>query len=131
MKTLCTLVLMYICLGSFAQPIQLKGTVKNGNRQPVEFANIVLQTADSVMVTGTTSNLKGHFELNGINAGNYRLSVSSMGYRTQEIWLNGLNQSRNLGDILLDEESFAIDNVTVTGKSFTRPTVSRKPLPTG
>ena len=48
MKTLCTLVLMYICLGSFAQPIQLKGTVKNGNRQPVEFANIVLQTADSV-----------------------------------------------------------------------------------
>ena len=88
MKTLCTLVLMYICLGSFAQPIQLKGTVKNGNRQPVEFANIVLQTADSVMVTGTTSNLKGHFELNGINAGNYRLSVSSMGYRTQEIWLN-------------------------------------------
>ena len=53
MKTLCTLVLMYICLGSFAQPIQLKGTVKNGNRQPVEFANIVLQTADSVMVTGT------------------------------------------------------------------------------
>ena len=45
MKTLCTLVLMYICLGSFAQPIQLKGTVKNGNRQPVEFANIVLQTA--------------------------------------------------------------------------------------
>ena len=32
MKTLCTLVLMYICLGSFAQPIQLKGTVKNGNR---------------------------------------------------------------------------------------------------
>ena len=92
MKTLCTLVLMYICLGSFAQPIQLKGTVKNGNRQPVEFANIVLQTADSVMVTGTTSNLKGHFELNGINAGTYRLLISSMGYRTQEIWLNDLSQ---------------------------------------
>lgn len=125
MKTLCTLVLMYICLGSFAQPIQLKGTVKNGNRQPVEFANIVLQTADSVMITGTTSNLKGHFELNGINAGNYRLSVSSMGYRTQEIWLNDLSQSRNLGNIRLDEESFAIDNVTVTA-SAQRSEVDRK-----
>ena len=125
MKTLCTLVLMYICLGSFAQPIQLKGTVKNGNRQPVEFANIVLQTADSVMVTGTTSNLKGHFELNGINAGTYRLLISSMGYRTQEIWLNDLSQSRNLGNIRLDEESFAIDNVTVTA-SAQRSEVDRK-----
>ena len=125
MKTLCTLVLMYICLGSFAQPIQLKGTVKNGNRQPVEFANIVLQTADSVMVTGTTSNLKGHFELNGINAGTYRLLISSMGYRTQEIWLNDLSQSRDLGNIPLEEESFAIDNVTVTA-STQRSEVDRK-----
>ncbi len=42
MKTLCTLfVLMCACLGSFAQTIRLKGTVRNGDRQPVEFANIV------------------------------------------------------------------------------------------
>ena len=95
MKTLCTLVLMCICLESLAQNIQLKGTVGNGDKQPIEFANVVLQTTDSILVTGTTSNLKGHFELNGINAGTYRLLISSMGYRTQEIWLNDLSQSRD------------------------------------
>lgn len=140
MKTLCTLVLMCICLESLAQNIQLKGTVGNGDKQPIEFANVVLQTTDSILVTGTTSNLKGHFELNGINAGTYRLLISSMGYRTQEIWLNDLSQSRDLGNIPLEEESFAIDNVTVTAsaqrsevdrKIVSRPTVSRKPLPTG
>ena len=48
-----------------------------------------------------------------------------MGYRTQEIWLNDLSQSRNLGNIRLDEESFAIDNVTVTA-SAQRSEVDRK-----
>ena len=80
MKTLCTLVLMCICLESLAQNIQLKGTVGNGDKQPIEFANVVLQTTDSILVTGTTSNLEGHFELNGINAGTYRLLISSMGH---------------------------------------------------
>ena len=91
MKTLCsTLVLMCICLESLAQNIQLKGTVGNGDKQPIEF-----------------------------------VLISSMGYRTQEIWLNDLSQSRDLGYIPLEEESYAIDNVTVTA-SAQRSEVDRK-----
>lgn len=117
MRMLCTLIALYACLNGFAQQIQLKGTIKNSENHPIEFANIVLQTADSAMVAGTTSDLKGRFELAGITSGTYRLSVSSMGYRTQEIWLEALDRSRNLGEILLEEEAFSLENVTVTASA--------------
>lgn len=117
MRMLCTLIALYACLNGFAQQIQLKGTIRNSENHPIEFANIVLQTADSAMVAGTTSDLKGRFELAGITSGTYRLSVSSMGYRTQEIWLEALDRSRNLGEILLEEEAFSLENVTVTASA--------------
>lgn len=125
MRILCIMMMLCCCLSGFAQQIRLKGIVKSNDRHPVEFANIVLQTSDSVMVKGTVSNLKGSFELTDIVSGTYRLLVSSVGYRTQEIWLDALDRSRNLGEIFLEEESFALDDVTVTA-SAQRNEVDRK-----
>lgn len=125
MKTFFTALLLCMSLGCLGQNIQLKGTIKNEDKQAIEFANIVLQTRDSNMVTGASSDAKGHFELMNINAGTYRLVISSVGYQTQEIWLADLNQSRNLGEIYLAEEAFALDNVTVTA-SAQRSEIDRK-----
>ena len=125
MKTFFTALLLCISLGCLGQNIQLKGTIKNEDKQAIEFANIVLQTRDSNMVTGASSDAKGHFELVNISAGTYRLVISSVGYQTQEIWLADLNQSRNLGEIYLAEEAFALDNVTVTA-SAQRSEIDRK-----
>ena len=42
--------------GVFAQNLGIKGLVKDGrNKEPLEFANVVLQTMDSTFITGTTS----------------------------------------------------------------------------
>lgn len=125
MKTFFTALLLCMSLGCLGQNIQLKGTIKNEDKQAIEFANIVLQTRDSNMVTGASSDAKGHFELMNISAGTYRLVISSVGYQTQEIWLADLNQSRNLGEIYLAEEAFALDNVTVTA-SAQRSEIDRK-----
>ena len=125
MKTFFTALLLCISLGCLGQNVQLKGTIKNEDKQAIEFANIVLQTRDSNMVTGASSDAKGHFELMNISAGTYRLVISSVGYQTQEIWLTDLNQSRNLGEIYLAEEAFALDNVTVTA-SAQRSEIDRK-----
>ena len=125
MKTFFTALLLCISLGCLGQSIQLKGIIKNEDKQAIEFANIVLQTRDSNMVTGASSDAKGHFELINISAGTYRLVISSVGYQTQEIWLADLNQSRNLGEIYLAEEAFALDNVTVTA-SAQRSEIDRK-----
>lgn len=41
-------------VGAFAQKIDIKGCVLDGkNQEPMEFANVVLQTTDSVFVVGT------------------------------------------------------------------------------
>ena len=125
MRTFFTALLLCMSLGCLGQSIQLKGIIKNEDKQAIEFANIVLQTRDSSMVTGASSDAKGHFELMNIRAGTYRLVISSVGYQTQEIWLTDLNQSRNLGEIYLTEEAFALDNITVTA-SAQRSEIDRK-----
>ena len=66
MKTFFTALLLCISLGCLGQNVQLKGTIKNEDKQAIEFANIVLQTRDSNMVTGASSDTKGHFELTHI-----------------------------------------------------------------
>ena len=51
--------------GVFAQQIIIKGTVKDAtSKKAAEYVNVVLQTADSVFVGGTTTNGKGDFLLN-------------------------------------------------------------------
>lgn len=45
--------------GVFAQQIIIKGTVKDAtSKKAAEYVNVVLQTADSVFVGGTTTNGK-------------------------------------------------------------------------
>ena len=62
--------------GVFAQQIIIKGTVKDAtSKKAAEYVNVVLQTADSVFVGGTTTNGKGDFLLNKVYAGNYLLKV--------------------------------------------------------
>ena len=56
--------------GVFAQQIIIKGTVKDAtSKKAAEYVNVVLQTADSVFVGGTTTNGKGDFLLNKVYAG--------------------------------------------------------------
>lgn len=42
MKTFFTALLLCISLGCLGQNVQLKGTIKNEDKQAIEFANIVL-----------------------------------------------------------------------------------------
>lgn len=111
-------------LGCLAQ-IQVKGTIKDEKKAPLEFVNLQLLNPDSTLVSGTTSNTKGVFELNGIQAGSYRLIISYIGYQTQEIELNEISQSRDLGDLILQEDAFSLNGVSVTA-SAQRGKVDRK-----
>ncbi len=104
--------------GAFAQQVEIKGTVRNAtNQEAVEFANIVLQTIDSTFVTGVSTNQEGYFALNKIDAGDYRLVLSSIGYQTQYITLNGVKQNTNLGNILLEDAAIALEDVTISGSN--------------
>lgn len=111
-----------LCMGCtiqslIAQGIEIKGTVCNTTNQPIEFANIVLQTEDSTFVNGVTSNENGEFALKNIDKGNYLLTLSSIGYQSNSITLNGIKDNVNLGRIVLDTIAIALEGVTVTASA--------------
>ncbi|MDR2919447.1 MAG: carboxypeptidase-like regulatory domain-containing protein [Tannerella sp.] len=116
-------IIYLICLcgvtNTYAQH-QISGRViHEENANPLEFANITLSTADSVFVTGTTTDQKGHFLLKNIPSGDYLLIASYLGFTTQAISLNGLSKPIDIGDIFMTEENNQLETVTVTASNIT------------
>lgn len=120
MKRLVLIMLLCsVVVNAFAQKIDIKGCIVNGEKnEPMEFANIVLQTTDSVFLAGTTSDMKGHFRLDQVAPGNYQVAVSSLGYVTQYISINDLSKSVDLGNIPMDDSTISLEGVTVQGSNM-------------
>ncbi len=103
----------------FAQNIEIKGVVIDAkNKEPLEFVNLVLQTTDSVFMNGTTTDQKGHFILSKVVNGNYLLTVSSLGYQTQQIRLSDINESITLDNIQLEDGTVALSDITVSASNL-------------
>ena len=104
----------------FASTIDIKGRILHSqNREAIESANVVLQTPDSVYVTGVATNQTGDFILSKIDEGDYRLVISSIGYKTQYIDIHGYNKNLRLDEILMEEDMVLLDGVTVTASATT------------
>lgn len=112
--------------GLFAQQFEIKGTLREAaTHEAMEFANVVLQQKDSTFVAGTTTGAKGGFVLKHVKPGNYLLAVSSLGYETKYVVLDGLSENVALGDILLGDAAVSLDNVVVSA-SNQRSVIDRK-----
>lgn len=112
------ILLVSMIQGGFAQTLGIKGWVQDGrNKEPLEFANVVLQTIDSVFITGTTTDLKGGFAFDKVKSGDYLLVVSSIGYETEYIALEGFTKSILLGNIFLSDAAFSLEGVTVSASN--------------
>lgn len=106
--------------GAFAQQISIQGQVASAQqKEAMEFANVVLQTTDSVFITGTTTDEKGSFMFNKLNAGDYLLVVSSLGYQINYTSIKGLSKDVIVDTILLEEDMVSLESVTVTGSNLT------------
>lgn len=105
--------------GFFAQEVTIRGNIyAMHNKEAVEFANVVLQTADSVFVAGTVSDEKGAFMFGRMEAGNYLLAVSSLGYKTAHLSLPGTHTDISLEEIWLEEDAVSLENVTVSAANL-------------
>ncbi len=100
---------------TFAQS-KVSGTVvEEANGKAVPFVNVGLfRQADSVFVSGTAADDKGRFELIAPN-GDYRLSVSAIGFQTFEQLLT-VKGNQDLGKLKLSEGATKLDEVVVTEK---------------
>lgn len=103
---------------TLAQNLEIKGLVRDiHSKEVLEFANVVLQRHDSSFVMGTTTDSKGVFTLNKVHKGDYRLAISSLGYQTEYISLEGFSKNISLGDILVNESTVSLNGVTVNASA--------------
>lgn len=116
-------ILLFIPYVFFSQN-SLSGNIKNEDKIPVAFANIILLSAqDSTSVyKGTISEDDGSFLIENVQDSTYVLKVSFVGY-TESLQKVEVKGNTNIGLITLKESSDNLDEVVVNAR---RPKISRK-----
>ena len=104
----------------------IAGRVTDRDNLPLSGVTILLLNyVDSTYITGTASDMDGRFNISTIKPDNYFLSFSMIGLK-QIIIQQQVEQNKNynLNDIVLEEDSYMLSAVSVTGR---RPPVKIEP----
>lgn len=108
------LFIVFSCLSIEAQNLVINGQLTDQLNQPIIFATVILlQPADSSLITGTTSDLDGNFKIENIQPGKFIIKISYIGY--DDVFLNKevTNESLSLGKLVLKEKATKLKEVTV------------------
>ncbi|MBB3186890.1 outer membrane beta-barrel protein [Microbacter margulisiae] len=131
MKTTILLTVRYACvaLGLFVAAIGVasaaslgivKGKVIDQTKHPVEFATAALWNAKTnKLINGSVSNNKGEFEIDKVPFGEYKLTVSMIGYQkveTESFTLASNNHAVVEKQIVLNEAAQQLAEATVTAR---------------
>lgn len=113
-RALCILILssVFFCISQTAYSQEyIRGKVIDTEANPIVAVNCVLYNLpDSILITGTTTDLDGSFELKVKEDKKYLLQISFVGYET----LNRVCFPGNLGEIVLNEDALPLDEVVVS-----------------
>ncbi len=125
MKILTTtllLLLLLLFLGTsfgFAQN-SIKGKIIDAQSQPLPYVNIILyKIGNEANPTGTVSDDNGNYSFKNIAKGNYKIAVSTLGFKTEKIKEFQFSSNKTL-NFTLKEESQTLDEVVVKA---TRPVI--------
>ena len=124
LRLFCCTFLFALCFVSNAQDIVISGRVVDVNTQPISFANVVLlNSADSSLVKGTSTDHKGRYEFLSVIKGEYIIKTTFIGFKPV---VNKQNISKDivLNDIVLLEDSETLNQVDIIAR---KPTITRKP----
>lgn len=123
-KSVFSLIVFVCFLIGHTQEFNISGKIIDVNAQPVSFANVVLTTTEgNSFVKGTSTNDDGSFLLESIPEGDYKLTVSFIGYKTIVQELN-ITSAIEIEPLTLIEDSEALDEISIIAK---KPTLTRKP----
>ena len=107
----------------WSQTFSISGTVKDTTNETVAFANIlVLQSQDSIVVTGTSSNENGVFKIEDLKQGQYILKTSFIGYKDDFKTIDVSTDINNI-NIVLEESVEALNEVQIFVE---KPTLKRE-----
>ncbi len=126
MKLRITLLLLFSILSmkiGFSQVAKISGKVLDGNKDPIEYANVFVQNMEtSINHKGTITDTEGIFQLEIASKSNYRLKISFIGFEDREQIIE-VKETMDLGEIQLLPSSNQLDEVVVTSE---RNIISRK-----
>lgn len=106
--TLSLFAALLACGTAFAQTGSIKGVVRDAEGAGLIGANVVVK---GTMNGTVVDNVAGEFALSNIDARNAVLTISYIGYATQEVVLNG----RTFVEIMMLEDNNNLDEVVVIG----------------
>ncbi len=120
----CLFLLTPIVASAQNTNITLSGRLKSAeNKKPIGFASVALKRADAkaTFVVGTVTDEQGYFSLAGLRPGDYMLECSFLGFQTkqQSVPIGQLSAFLDLGNVLLLEDSKALQEVVVAEKAAT------------
>lgn len=119
-KRLLLVWLLFASSAVMGQAVAIRGRISDEQRRPIPFAHVALFRAGDTltMLRGTASDTGGRYTVEAPAPGEYRLKVSSLGYRSVSLAVSareGLDR-----DICLEVDSMAIGEVVVEGKRTLR-----------
>lgn len=112
-------VLLFITLTpAFSQNYLLTGTVEDPQEEEgIPLATVaLLNPEDSTIVSGTTTDLDGYFELEKVKKGQYLIKVQYLGYQTTYLPVNA-DQDKTISTIELNPQAQTLDEVVILGEA--------------
>ncbi|NDK57396.1 TonB-dependent receptor [Pontibacter fetidus] len=120
MKKLLLPLLLLAFTNLSAQQASIKGSLLDGDKKAVGYANVLLlHAADSSLVKGALSEESGAYRFDGLAAGKYRVAASMVGYArtmSQEITLSGTSGTVEIAPLTLLQNSTNLAEVVVEGQ---------------
>ena len=123
---LCVNLISCSLYGQSEPTAEISGKITSVSNEPLPYANLVVfNVLDSSMVKGAMSNDLGSFLIEKVPVGKYYVSASILGFKTYESEMFEIvsDEKKDLGTILLEEEKFQLEGVTVTSK---KPLIQNK-----
>lgn len=119
-KSLLLITLIALTGQVLAQKFSIKGRVLDTLSSPMPSSTVMLLSAkDSVLVNFGVTDLQGNFEIKNVNAGEYQLKVTFMGFAsfTKIINTAGQNSVIDAGILKLQPKSTQLDEVVIKGEA--------------
>ncbi|MBO7270178.1 MAG: TonB-dependent receptor, partial [Bacteroidales bacterium] len=125
MKKLFCMTLMILGMMSMAFAADAKGGIRGividaSSREALEFVNVAVREAGSdEFKSGCATDIEGRFLVENLKAGNYKVVISFVGYKSSERTVKVDNEVLNMGRIFIEEDAQQMREVQVTAQQST------------
>lgn len=118
-----TLLILLISFTAFSQQNATKITVtgkvlETTSKQPLEYATLVLTNTKTQRVVGGVTDTNGNFSIEA-TTGTYDINVEFIGFKSKSLGNHTLTENKNLGTILLSEDTETLDEVEIIAEKST------------